>query len=174
MEQYEIGWLPVNFSHKIGEGVAATVYKYKTNGKFLEVKCFRNPITKKKIQRIAKKLLQIAQENVVQFVGYSLRQSILVFEYCELNIDGEFAHTVSKVLEIWNDDEKYNFLERLDISIQSTKGLKALHDLSLVHKDFKPENLLVSGTTDKICVKLTDLNKSDKVKWISRIYSRLL
>ena len=110
MEQCEIGWLPVNLSHKIGEGVSASVYKYKTNGKFLAVKCFCNPITKKKnIQRIAKKLLPIAQENIVQFVRYSLRPSILVFEYCELNIDGEFVHTVSQVLEIWNDDKKYNF-----------------------------------------------------------------
>ena len=66
-------------------------------------------LKKKKIQRIAKKLLQIAQENIVQFLRYSLRPSILVFEYCELNIDGEFVHTVSQVLEIWNDDEKYNF-----------------------------------------------------------------
>ena len=107
-----------------------------------------------KIQIIAKELLQIAQENVVQLVGYSFWPSILVFEYCELNIDGEFVHTVSQVLEIWNDDEKYNFLERLDISIQSTKALKAPHDLSIVHKDFQPENVLVSGTTDKICVKL--------------------
>ena len=107
-----------------------------------------------KIQLIAKELLQIAQENVVQLVGYSFRPSILVFEYCDLNIDGEFVHTVSQVLEIWNDDGKYNFLERLDISIQSTKGLKAPHDLSIVHKDFQPENVLVSGTTDKICVKL--------------------
>ena len=107
-----------------------------------------------KIQIIAKELLQIAQENVVQLVGYSFWPSILVFEYCELNIDGEFVHTVSQVLEIWNDDEKYNFLERLNISIQSTKGLKAPHDLSIVHKDFQPENVLVSGTTDKICVKL--------------------
>ena len=168
MEQYEIGWLPVNFSHKIGEGVAATVYKYKTKGKFLAVKCFRNPITKKKIQRIAKKSLQIAQENIVQFVGYSLRPSILVFEYCELNIDGEFVHTVSQVLEIWNNDEKYKFLERLDISIQSTKSLKALHDLSIVHKDFKPENLLVSGTSDKIYIKLTDFDDVYGLKTIAK------
>ena len=70
---------------------------------------FRNPITKKKNPIIAKKLLQIAQEKIVQFVRYSLRPSILVFEYCELNIDGEFVHTVSQVLEIWNDNEKYNF-----------------------------------------------------------------
>ena len=112
--------------------------------------------------------MQIAQENVVQFVGYSLRPSILVFEYCELNIDGEFVHTVSQVLEIWNDDESYNFLERLDISIQSTKGLKALHDLSMIHKDFKPANLLVSGTTDRICVKLTDFDDVYDLKTVAK------
>ena len=56
MEQCEIGWLPVNLSHKIGEGVSASVYKYKTNGKFLAVKCFRNPITKKKNPKDSKKI----------------------------------------------------------------------------------------------------------------------
>ena len=94
---------------------------------------------------------------------------MLLFEYYELNIDGEFVHTVSQVLEIWNDDDKYNFLERLDISIQSTKVLKALHDLTIVHKDFKPESLLVSGTTNKICVKLTDFDDVYYLKTVAKL-----
>ena len=62
---------------------------------------------------------------------------------------------------------KVQFLERLDISIQSAKGLKALHDLSIVHKDSEPENLLVSSTTDKICVKLTDFDDVYDLKTIA-------
>ena len=58
-------------------------------------------------------------------------------------------------------------MERLDISIQSTKGLKALRDLSIVHKDFEPENLLVSSITDKICVKLTDFDDVYDLKTIA-------
>ena len=112
--------------------------------------------------------MPIAQENVVQFVGYSLQPSILVFEYCEFHIDGEFVHTVSQVLEIWNEDEKNNFLERLEISIQSTKGLKGPHDLRIVHKDFKPENLSVSNTTNKICVKLTDFDDVYDLKTVAK------
>ena len=85
-----------------------------------------------------------------------------------MNIDGEFVHNVSQVLGIWNDDEKYNFLDRLEISKHSTKGLKTLHDLSIVHKDFKPENLLVFGTTDKICVKLTNFDDVYNLKTVAK------
>ena len=42
--------------------------------------------------------------------------------------------------------------------MQASQGLKALHDTQIIHKDFKPSNLLVSGMTDNIKVKLSDFD----------------
>ena len=42
--------------------------------------------------------------------------------------------------------------------MQASLGLKVLHDTKIIHKDFKPSNLLVSGMTDNKKVKLSDFD----------------
>ena len=42
--------------------------------------------------------------------------------------------------------------------MQASLGLKALHDMQIIHKDFKPSNLLVSGMTENMKVKLSDFD----------------
>ena len=73
-------------------------------------------------------------------------------------IDGEVIHNVSQLLSIWNDDELFIFSSKANIVMQASLGLKALHDMQIIHKDFKPCNLLVSGIADNIKVKLSDFD----------------
>ena len=42
--------------------------------------------------------------------------------------------------------------------MQASLGLKALYDMEIIHKNFKPSSLLVSGMTDNIKVKLSDFD----------------
>ena len=146
------------FGLKIGEGASAIVYKYERQNNVLALKLFRNPLNRRKTIRIAEKLISINHQNVVQCFGYSFRPSCLAFEYCELLIDGEVIHNVSQLLSIWNDDELFIFSSRANIVMQASLGLKALHDMQIIHKDFKPSNLLVSGMADNIKVKLSDFD----------------
>ena len=39
-----------------------------------------------------------------------------------------------------------------------------LHDTGVVHKDFKPENGLVTGTMDNIVVKITDFDEIVEIR----------
>ncbi|XP_065642386.1 serine/threonine-protein kinase Chk2-like [Hydra vulgaris] len=65
---------------------------------------------------------------------------------------------VSVMIKIFNENDHYVLNERLDIIKQATLGLKTLHHFGIVLRDFKPSNLFVTGTFNKLCVKLTDFD----------------
>ena len=73
-------------------------------------------------------------------------------------INGEVIHNVSQLLPVWNDDELFIFSTRRSIVMSASLGLKALHDMEIIYKDFKPSNLLVSDMQDNIKVKLSDFD----------------
>ena len=164
LEKYELSDLPINFGHKIGEGASAEVFRYRSGSKIMAIKIFRNAISCRKTLRFVRKLVSLEHKNVVQFLGYSLRPSALGCKYCQLMIENEYIDNVAELLEIWNDDENYFFSNRMNIVMQAASGIKALHDNSILHKDIKPANLLVSGLVDKIIVKVSDFDDLHEIK----------
>ncbi len=143
---------------KIGEGGSAIVYTYELAGKHAALKTFRNPLSRRKTEKIVKKLVELKHENLVRFLGYSLQPSCIALEYCELNFDGEIVHNASQLLDIWNDEENFNLHNRFNIIKQATAGLEALHRSGIIHRDFKPSNLLVTGVLSNILIKVSDFD----------------
>ncbi|XP_065654902.1 probable serine/threonine-protein kinase DDB_G0272254 [Hydra vulgaris] len=108
--------------------------------------------------KVADKLRKLVCPHLVVFRGYSLRPSALIFDFCGVNVGDECVNNVSQMIKIFNENDHYVLNERLDIIKQATLGLKTLHHFGIVHRDFKPSNLLVTGTLNKLCVKLTDFD----------------
>ena len=53
----------------------------------------------------------------------------------------------------------YSFFQfQASILMQASLELKALHDMQIIHKDFKSSNLVVSGMAENIKVKLSDFD----------------
>ena len=107
---------------------------------------------------IAHVLRKLENDNVVKLCGFSTKPSALLFEYIRVNVDGEKVHNLSLFLSIFNDNTYFNFKERLNYIFQATKGLIYLHNNGVVHRDFKPSNLLVSGSLNEISVKVADFD----------------
>lgn len=162
IKHYEILNLPLNFSEKIDEGSYANIYKfiisYKNEKKKAAIKVLKKQFSKKKILEVANKLSKLNHENIVQFQGYSLRPSAVCFEICEVSVEGELVNNVSQLIQIFNEGNHFVFKERLDLVLQATKGLQYLHVNGITHRDFKPSNLLVSGTLSKITIKVGDFD----------------
>ena len=49
-------------------------------------------------------------------------------------------------MDILNDDNNFNYMQRLDILSEATLGLQYLHNQDIIHQDFKPSDLLLSGS----------------------------
>ena len=150
--------LPLNPSMIVGEGASAIVYIHNLRKNTVAVKAFKRQVSKKKVMDIAHVLRKLENDNVVKFCGFSTKPSALLFEYCRVNVDGEKVHNLSSLLSIFNDNTYFNFKERLNYIFQATKGLIYLHNNGVVHRDFKPSNLLVSGSLNEISVKVADFD----------------
>ena len=124
----------INIGEKIGEGGSASVYKAWYMMRPMAIKQFKNKISKRKTIKVSEKLLGLKQENINEFLGYSFKPTAFGFENFELIIDGEVINNASELLEMWNDDDNFNFEQRLDILIQALKGLQFLHDKKIIQK----------------------------------------
>jgi serine/threonine protein kinase len=65
---------------------------------------------------------------------------LLITEYCK---DGDLSK--------WIEKSDKNAGEILDILIQITNGMKYLHDNNIIHRDIKPQNILLDNNIIKIC-----------------------
>ena len=59
---------------------------------------------------------------------------------------------------ILNDDNTFNYMQCLDILSQAALGLQYLHNQDIIHQDFKPSNLLLSGSPLQLTVKVPDFD----------------
>ncbi|XP_066926505.1 uncharacterized protein [Clytia hemisphaerica] len=160
----EIKDLPINFSNKIGKGSYANVYKHKVRRKDAAIKIFKMNMTKQNVLNTAFNLRKLKHINVCRFRGFSIRPSGLAFELCELDVEGEIVHDVAELMEVFCENDYYNLKERLAIVQQAGKGLVYLHGENIIHKDFKPNNCLVTGSLENIVVKIADFDDVFKIK----------
>jgi GTP-binding protein EngB required for normal cell division/tRNA A-37 threonylcarbamoyl transferase component Bud32 len=91
---------------------------------------------------------KLIHENIIQCEGiiYNNNNEIwLMLEHLECDL-----------VEYINN---YNVtdLQRINICLGISNGLEALHQHTLIHKDIKPSNILVSLSNDKIICKINDL-----------------
>ncbi|MGB1278129.1 MAG: serine/threonine-protein kinase, partial [Nannocystaceae bacterium] len=56
-------------------------------------------------------------------------------------------------LDRWLREQKHTWREVLDVFVEAGRGLQAAHLAGLIHRDFKPQNVLIS---DDGCVKVMD------------------
>ncbi|XP_065906716.1 cyclin-dependent kinase-like 4 [Dysidea avara] len=135
---------------KIGEGAYGVVFKcrYKESGHIVAIKKFveteDDPMIKRIAMREVRMLKQLKHGNLVNLleVFKRKRKLHLVFEYCD--------HTVLNELEKHQKGLDEKFIKQ--ILWQTLQGVKYCHENQCIHRDVKPENILVckSGVV-KIC-----------------------
>ena len=145
-------------SRIIDEGSYAVIYKYEFRGKDAAAKAFCQQLSKKRVLEISNQLRQLRHENIIRFRGYSVRPSALVFEFCEVELGGDVVNNLRQLITIFNENEHFILLERINYINQATQGLDYLHAQGVIHRNFKTANLLVSGTLANITVKVADFD----------------
>lgn len=140
---------------KLGQGSYATVYKahHKSNGGGYAVKVIsREKIGSAKLQMNLEQeisiMKEINHENVVRLFGtFTSKNNIyLVLEFCG---GGDLQLFIRKHKRLEESVAK-SFL------IQLARGLHFLHSKNIIHRDIKPQNLLLSEFSPNATIKFAD------------------
>jgi eukaryotic-like serine/threonine-protein kinase len=144
---------------KLGKGAMATVYKAKQESldrivaiKVLPKKMNDNTEFVERFYKEGRAAARLSHNNVVQAydVGYSPEGfHFFVMEY----IEGKTLYDMMQPPPV-GEGRAFSEAEALDIVIQIADALAHAHDRSLIHRDVKPKNILL---TPKGVAKLTDL-----------------
>lgn len=137
---------------KLGEGGMANVYKAKCNilGRYISIKILKEELTNDKefvckFKDEAMEVAKLSNNNIVNVydIGTEGNLHYIVMEY----IDG-------KTLKEYISEYKVLPIKTaIDFSIQICNALEAAHNINLIHRDVKSQNILVSKSGD---IKVTD------------------
>lgn len=137
---------------KIGEGGMSEVYKGKCNllNRHVAIKILKKEFSNdsefvEKFKREATAAAALTSNNIVSIFDVGSEDSInyIVMELVE-----------GKTLKVYIREKGFlNFNEALDIGIQIAKALECAHKNKIVHRDIKPQNILI---TEDGTVKVTD------------------
>ncbi len=98
-----------------------------------------DPDARARLRREAQAMARVAHPNVVQIyeVGEHGGRIFIAMEY---------VHGVT--LRDWCSEAPRSWQEIVAVYLQAARGLAAAHDAGIIHRDFKPDNALVSGEGD--------------------------
>jgi len=137
---------------KIGEGGMAEVYKarcHKLNRydavKILKRESANDPLVVEKFKREATAVANLSDSNIVNIFDVGTQDGInyIVMEYVK-------GKTLKQLI---NENVRLSYERAIDIAIQITKALDCAHRNNIIHRDIKPQNILI---TEEGIVKVTD------------------
>ena len=142
----------------VGEGAYGIVYKCrnKETNKYVAVKKFKeteDELVQKTMKRELAMLQMLRHENVVEFQEAFVNKGnfFLVFEYVEKNL-----------LEVLEESPKGLSPKLIKSFVfQMCKAVSYLHKNNMIHRDVKPENLLID---ENLNLKLCDFGFARKIK----------
>ena len=144
---------------KLGKGAMATVYKSRQNSldrivavKVLPKKLSENPEFVDRFYKEGKAAARLAHNNIVQAIDVGSTMDgfhYFVMEY----VEGMTLYDIMQPPPV-GEGRTFSEAEALDITIQMADALAHAHLRNLIHRDVKPENILL---TKEGVAKLTDL-----------------
>ena len=99
-------------------------------------------------------LVEIYHFETVDFIekGIPMMAVWLITEYCDKGNLQNYAYVTDLSLH-----------DKLDILLQSGRGVDHLHQENVTHRDLKPQNILISGNAPNIITKLCDFGEAQDV-----------
>ncbi|PRR84145.1 Stk1 family PASTA domain-containing Ser/Thr kinase [Clostridium vincentii] len=137
---------------QIGEGGMSIVYKARCNklDRFVAVKILKNKLCDNadivtKFKREATAIATLSDNNIVNVLDVGTQDNInyIVMEYVK-------GKTLKEVIREFG---KLNYETTIKISTQIAKALDCAHKNKIIHRDIKPQNILV---TEEGLIKVTD------------------
>ncbi|MEM9458849.1 MAG: serine/threonine-protein kinase [Myxococcota bacterium] len=126
---------------QLGHGGMGAVFKAYDKGldRLVAIKFLHNEVNEDntiRLKREAQALARLSHPNVVQVyeVGEATGQTFITMELVE-----------GQTLREWKNEKPRGWRECVEIYLQAGQGLAAAHSKGLIHRDFKPDNVLIDG-----------------------------
>lgn len=123
-----------------GMGIVYIAYDESLNRRVaLKLLLRETSTTARRLRREAQAMARINHANVVQIfeVGEHQDQLFVAMEYIE-----------GVSLTRWLADETLTWFEIIDVFVRAGRGLQAAHEAGVVHRDFKPDNVMIQRSED--------------------------
>lgn len=141
---------------KLGEGGMGAVYlvRRRSDGQRVALKVLLSKIAvdeqaRRHFAREIEITRSLSHKNIVAFLGYGSKGGIFYFfmEFCN---GGSAADLMNQ------RGGKIPLDEAIPIMVQTLEGLAYIHSCNLVHRDIKPQNILLSGSPGNWTAKIAD------------------
>lgn len=150
---------------KLGEGGMGAVYliapKVRTQGhemalKVMSARTAVDPHAKQTFLREIESTEALKHPNIVSFFGSGAEKSTFYFllEYCQ-------GGSVSNLIDLRGG--RLTVAEAGPIMLQASRGLAYAHRMGFVHRDIKPQNILLSGTEGNWQAKIADFGLAKNI-----------
>jgi serine/threonine protein kinase len=123
-----------------GMGIVYAAYDESLNRRVaLKLLLRETSTTEARLRREAQAMARISHPNVVQIfeVGEHEGHLFVAMEYIE-----------GVSLTRWLAEESLTWSEIIDVFIRAGRGLQAAHEAGVVHRDFKPDNVVIERSSD--------------------------
>lgn len=117
--------------------------------KFLREEYASHPAIRQRFVREAEAGASLSHPNVVGLLDFGLDANHTLYIVMEL-VDG---HTLRDEV---NKHGAFNVAHARDLAVQILRGLQAAHDVGLIHRDLKHDNIMLSGHRSRLQVRLLD------------------
>ena len=162
----EISSQQIEWGEKFASGGFGDVYMAKWNNKDVVVKVFKEQIKEKQavadVKSEAELTFSLKHENIIKLYGIVRKQSDI------LGIVLEKANNRS--LDRWIGKIGYEKLTKIALGI--IDGLEYVHSRNVLHRDIKPNNILMCGPEDDMIPKIADFGVSKVIHTILKTHTR--
>jgi serine/threonine protein kinase len=172
----------VQLGNFLGGGAGAAVFKCRWLGVTAAAKVFKSNSLSKYAEKEAKIHARLRHPNVVQFIGYAVKQDqhIIVMELMEMDLRMYLDENLNRGR---NSGIEYPLplLLAVDIMLQLAEAMNYLHKSGVMHRDLKSPNVLINVVESKesfifpsVQVKLVDFSESKLKLNNSRFTTRMV
>jgi len=152
----KIDYDEIKFVEEIGSGSFGTVSRGQWRGQDVAVKVVKgNHMNSEDFRNECNMLQELRCQYIINFVGYSLLpdKCALLTEFMELGSLSKYIH----------DDLSDDY--RAKVALDVAKGMSFLHNCGMMHRDLKPQNILVVSLvpSQQVVVKIADFGVSKEM-----------